>query len=153
MIIVKLILRELCPKMDTTKKGCVIALSQMGDTGVIKIADNVVAVIASIAALETEGIAAMSGGIAEGLAKRVSGKQAQRGVSVEIDDDQARIDLRIVVKFGYKIDHVCRLAQQHVKEAVESMTGLHVEQVNIRVEGVDFEKGKNLEPGLEPILP
>lgn len=126
-------------------------MSQANETGVIRIADHVVAVIASIATLETEGIAAMSGGLAEGLAKRVSGKQVQRGVSVEMDEEKAKIDLRVVVKYGYKIDHVCRLAQAHVKESVESMTGLQVEEVNIRVEGVDLEKGKSAESGLEPV--
>lgn len=115
-------------------------MSQLAEMGLIRIADNVVAVIASIAAVETEGVSAMSGGLAEGIAKRVSGKQVQRGVTVDINGEEATIDLRIIIKFGYKIDQVCRTVQVNVKEAVENMTGLQVETVNIRVEGVDLEK-------------
>lgn len=121
-------------------------MSQLGGNGLIRIADNVVAVIASIAALDTDGISGMSGGIAEGFAKRVSGKLTQKGVHVAIDEDEASIDLRIIVKFGYKIDQICRNVQFNVKEAVENMTGLHVETVNVRVEGVELEKGKMMEP-------
>ncbi|WP_025028295.1 Asp23/Gls24 family envelope stress response protein [Caldalkalibacillus mannanilyticus] len=123
-------------------------MNEWKENGIIRIADDVVAVIASIATVETEGIACMSSGIAEGLAKRVSGKQIQKGVHVQIDQHKAAIDIRIIVKFGTKIDHVCRAVQQNVKEAVENMTGLDVSTVNIRVEGVELNKGKALEPSL-----
>ncbi|AMA72458.1 MULTISPECIES: Asp23/Gls24 family envelope stress response protein [Aneurinibacillus] len=108
--------------------------------GVVRIADDVVAVIAGIAASETEGIAGMSGGITEGLARRVSGKNVQKGVSVEVGEFEAAIDLRVIVSYGSKIDEVCRNLQQNVKDAVESMTGLRVVEVNVKVEGVEFPK-------------
>lgn len=116
------------------------------DKGIIRIADNVVAVIASIAALETDGIAAMSGGIAEGIAKRVSGKQVQKGVDVQLDNESAVINLRIVVQYGSKIDEVCKAAQRHVKDTVENMTGIKINEVNIKVDGVDLTQTKEMIP-------
>ncbi|GBG06324.1 hypothetical protein B1748_10065 [Paenibacillus sp. MY03] len=109
-------------------------------TGIIRISDDVVATIAGLAALETPGIAAMSGGISEGLAKRLSGKNAQRGVSVEVGQLEAAIDLRIIVHYGIPIQEVCRQLQLNVRESVENMTGLQVVEVNVKVEGVAFKE-------------
>lgn len=110
--------------------------------GHVKISDDVVATIAGLAALEIDGIAAMSGGISEGFAKKLSGKQIQRGVSVEVGQLEAAIDLRVLVKYGTIIHEVCRSLQTHVKDAVQSMTGLNVVEVNIQVDGVIFEQEK-----------
>mgnify|MGYP001412447459 CR=1 FL=1 len=104
--------------------------------GQVRIADDVVAVIAGIAATETGGIAGMSGGITEGLARRVSGKNVTRGVSVEVGEQETAIDLRVIVQYGAKIHEVSRELQFNVKQAVESMTGLKVIEVNVKVEGV-----------------
>ncbi|MCA0753917.1 Asp23/Gls24 family envelope stress response protein [Paenibacillus sp. N4] len=109
-------------------------------TGIIRISDDVVATIAGLAALETPGIAAMSGGISEGLAKRLSGKNAQKGVSVEVGQLEAAIDLRIIVHYGIPIQEVCRQLQLNVRESVENMTGLNVVEVNVKVEGVAFKE-------------
>jgi len=105
----------------------------------IRISDDVVATIAGLAALETPGVAAMSGGISEGLAKRLSGRNAQKGVSVEVGQVEAAIDLRIVVQYGIPIQEVGRRLQENVREAVENMTGLNVVEVNVKVEGVAFK--------------
>jgi uncharacterized alkaline shock family protein YloU len=109
-------------------------------TGLIRISDDVVGTIAGLAALETPGIAAMSGGISEGLAKRLSGKNVQKGVSVEVGQLEAAIDLRIIVHYGIPIQEVCRQLQLNVRESVENMTGLHVVEVNVKVEGVAFKE-------------
>jgi uncharacterized alkaline shock family protein YloU len=109
-------------------------------TGIIRISDDVVATIAGLAALETPGIAAMSGGISEGLAKRLSGKNVQKGVSVEVGQLEAAIDLRVILHYGSKIQDVCRNLQENVKETVENMTGLNVVEVNVKVEGVAFKE-------------
>ena len=109
-------------------------------TGVIRISDDVVATIAGLAALETPGIAAMSGGISEGLAKRLSGKNVQKGVSVEVGQLEAAIDLRIIVHYGIPIQEVSRQLQLNVREAVSNMTGLQVVEVNVKVEGVAFKE-------------
>ncbi|MHA7963668.1 Asp23/Gls24 family envelope stress response protein [Paenibacillus sp. CAU 1782] len=115
-------------------------------TGIIRISDDVVATIAGLAALETPGIAAMSGGISEGLAKRLSGKNVQKGVSVEVGQLEAAIDLRIIVHYGIPIQEVCRQLQLNVRESVENMTGLQVVEVNVKVEGVAFKEEEVEEP-------
>jgi uncharacterized alkaline shock family protein YloU len=115
-------------------------MAEAKENGVVRIADDVVAVIAGIAASETSGIAGMSGGITEGLARRVSGKNVQKGVQVEVGEFEAAIDLRVIVLYGTKIDETCRALQENVKEAVESMTGLRVVEVNVKVEGVEFPR-------------
>lgn len=107
--------------------------------GLIRISDDVVATIAGLAALETPGVAAMSGGISEGLAKRLSGRNAQKGVSVEVGQVEAAIDLRIVVQYGIPIQEVGLRLQENVREAVQNMTGLRVVEVNVKVEGVAFK--------------
>ncbi|SFD61731.1 Uncharacterized conserved protein YloU, alkaline shock protein (Asp23) family [Paenibacillus catalpae] len=114
-------------------------------TGIIRISDDVVATIAGLAALETPGIAGMSGGISEGLAKRLSGKNVQKGVSVEVGQLEAAIDLRIIVHYGIPIQEVCRQLQLNVRESVENMTGLNVVEVNVKVEGVAFKEEETSE--------
>ncbi|MVO99256.1 Asp23/Gls24 family envelope stress response protein [Paenibacillus lutrae] len=109
-------------------------------TGNIRISDDVVATIAGLAAVETPGIAAMSGGISEGFAKRLSGKNVQRGVSVEVGQVEAAVDLRVIVLYGSRIQDVCRELQLNVQEAVENMTGLRIVEVNVKVEGVSFKE-------------
>jgi uncharacterized alkaline shock family protein YloU len=114
--------------------------------GLIRISDDVVATIAGLAALETPGVSAMSGGISEGLAKRLSGRNAQKGVTVEVGQLEAAIDLRIVVQYGIPIHEVGRRLQDNVREAVENMTGLRVVEVNVKVEGVAFKDEEPEEP-------
>ncbi|GFR37578.1 alkaline-shock protein [Insulibacter thermoxylanivorax] len=114
-------------------------------TGTIRISDDVVATIAGLAATDTPGIAGMSGGISEGLARRLSGKHVNKGVSVEVGETEAAIDLRVIVNYGAKIHEVCRDLQENVRDAVENMTGLTVVEVNVKVEGVAFPE----EPALE----
>lgn len=111
--------------------------------GHVRIADDVVAVIAGIAATETEGVVGMSGGITEGFARRVGGKNVTRGVSVEVGELEAAIDIRIIVKYGTKIHEAARDVQYNVKQAVESMTGLTVIEVNVKVEGVALTEDSN----------
>lgn len=120
-------------------------MSDLNDTGVIRISDDVVATIAGLAALETPGIAAMSGGMSEGLAKRLSGKNAQKGVSVEVGQLEAAVHLRVIVQYGTKIQDVCRELQYNVREAIENMTSLHVIEVNVKVEGVAFTREEETE--------
>ncbi len=110
------------------------------DAGKIKIESDVVAMIAGLAAVDTEGVAGMSSGLTEEITKRMSGKNVTKGVRVEVGETETAIDIRISVKFGYKLHEVAKNIQQNVKEAVESMTGLNVVEVNIFVEGVEIKK-------------
>jgi uncharacterized alkaline shock family protein YloU len=118
----------------------VVMMSDLVETGDVRISNDVVATIAGLAASETPGVAGMSGGISEGLAKRLSGKNVQKGVSVEVGQLEAAIDLRVIVHYGSKIHEVCRDLQMNVREAVENMTGLTVVEVNVKVEGVAFKE-------------
>ncbi|WP_028545043.1 Asp23/Gls24 family envelope stress response protein [Paenibacillus taiwanensis] len=107
--------------------------------GNIRISNDVVATVAGLAALETPGIAAMSGGLSEGWAKRLSGKNVQTGVTVEVGQVETAIDLRVIVMYGMPIQEVCRQLQLNVRESVQNMTGLDVVEVNVKVEGVAFK--------------
>lgn len=115
-------------------------MAEQRNEGAVRIADDVVAVIAGLAASKTKGISSMSGGMAEGFARRVSGKNVTRGVQVEVGNLEAAIDLKVIVDYGEKIHNVCRELQKNVKEAVETMTGLSVVEVNIKVEGVALKE-------------
>lgn len=117
-------------------------MTEEKDTGKIKIESDVVAMIAGLAATDTDGVAGMSGGITEGWAKKVSGKNIAKGVRVEVGETETAIDLRVIIKYGYKIHEVAANLQQNVKDAVESMTGLKVVEVNVHVEDIEFQKDK-----------
>ncbi|NLY39626.1 MAG: Asp23/Gls24 family envelope stress response protein [Firmicutes bacterium] len=108
------------------------------DLGAIRIADDVVAVIAGLAAVEVEGVAAMSGGIAGGIAEVLGRRNLAKGVKVEVGSEEAKIDIFIIVKYGIRIPDVAWEIQENVKRAVERMTGLNVLQVNVHVQGVSF---------------
>lgn len=110
--------------------------------GAIRIADEVVAVIAGIAATEIEGVAGMSGGIAGGISEMLGRKNLSKGVKVEVGEKEAAIDLYIVVEYGAKIPEVALKIQENVKRAVESMTGLSVVETNVHVQGVVFQSGE-----------
>ncbi|MFD2670224.1 Asp23/Gls24 family envelope stress response protein [Marinicrinis sediminis] len=118
------------------------------EQGSVRISNDVVATIAGLAAVDTSGVAGMSGGISEGITKKLSGKQVQKGVSVEVGEQEAAIDLKVIVHYGSKIHEVCRELQENVKEAIENMTGLQVVEVNVKVEGVAFKEEEPL--ALEP---
>nr|WP_132242965.1 Asp23/Gls24 family envelope stress response protein [Marinisporobacter balticus] len=108
--------------------------------GQIKIADEVVGVIAGLAATEVSGVAGMSGGIAGGIAEMLGRKNLSKGVKVEVGEKEAAVDLYVIVEYGAKIPDVAWKIQESVKKAIETMTGLNVVEVNIHVQGVNMEK-------------
>lgn len=115
----------------------------VGEKGNIKIAVEVVATIAGIAAKEIEGVAGMCGNLAGGIAEFLGNKKSPtKGVKVEIKEEEAVIDLFIIAKYGIRIPELAWEIQENVKNSVESMTGLTVEKVNIHVDGISFEKDK-----------
>lgn len=115
--------------------------------GKVTFANDVVAVIAGLAATEVEGIAGMSGGIMGGIADKLGRKNLTKGVKVEVGTEEAAIDLYIIVNYGVKIDDVCVEIQNAVKKSVETMTGLKVVEVNVYVQGVVVPKEE--EPEIE----
>lgn len=110
------------------------------DLGTIKIADEVVSIIAGLAASEVEGVAAMSGGWGANLGEMLGKKNLAKGVKVDIENEDAVIDTYIVVQFGFPIPKVAAAVQQAVKQAVETMTGLNVKTVNVHVLAVSMKK-------------
>ena len=110
------------------------------DIGNIKIADEVVATVAGIATSEVAGVAGMSGTIAGGIAEILGKKNLGKGVKIEHNGDVISIDLHLIVVYGARVPEVAWEIQEKVKKAVESMTGLEVEKVNIFIEGVYIEK-------------
>ena len=106
----------------------------------IKISDDVVAVIAGVAVSEVPGVAGMAGGFAGGISEVFSGKKnLAKGIKVEIDEKDVKIDVNIIVEYGSRIPDVAFEIQTRVKKAVESMTGLNVEEVNVHVQGVNTD--------------
>lgn len=114
---------------DNSKMGCV------------KIADDVVAMIASLAATEVEGVSAMVGNITNELMSKVGVKSLTKGVKVEVVDKEVTCDMAVVLDYGYNIPATCQKIQEKVKNAIETMTGLVVSDVNIRIAGVNMQKG------------
>ena len=103
----------------------------------IKIADDVVAVIAGVAVSEVPGVAGMSGGFAGGITEVLSGKKnLAKGIKVEVGEKETKIDVNIIVEYGTRIPDVAFEIQNRVKKAVETMTGLTVIEVNVHVQGV-----------------
>ena len=104
----------------------------------IKIADDVVSVIAGVAVSEVQGVAAMAGGFAGGITEVLSGKKnLSKGIKVEVGEKDTKIDVNIIVEYGTRIPDVAFEIQNRVKKAVENMTGLKVLEVNVHVQGVN----------------
>ena len=113
----------------------------------IKISNDVVAVIAGVAVSEVNGVAGMAGGFAGGISEVISGKKnLAKGIKVEVSENIAKIDVNIIVEYGSRIPDVAFEIQNRVKKAVESMTGLKVEEVNVHVQGVNTDTAKNDTP-------
>lgn len=113
-------------------------IENTNEKGSIKIADEVVGIIAGLAATEVEGVAGMSGGIVGGIAEILGRKNLSKGVKVEVGEREAAVDLYIIVNYGVRIPEVAWNVQENVKKAIENMTGLRVIEVNIHVQGVNF---------------
>ncbi|MEG6615900.1 Asp23/Gls24 family envelope stress response protein [Peptococcaceae bacterium 1198_IL3148] len=113
--------------------------------GTIRIADEVVGIIAGLAATEVPGVAGMSGGIGGGIAEMLGRKNLSKGVKVEVGEKEAAVDLHVIVEFGVPIPAVATNIQSNVKQAIEGMTGLNVVEVNVHVQGVEFPKEEKVE--------
>ena len=108
--------------------------------GEVQIANEVVASIAGISASEVEGVDSMAGGLAGELAGKFGAKNLSKGVKVEVADDIAMVELANNMKYGYSIPKTCKQVQEKVMQAINSMTGLTVKQVNVRIAGVSLEQ-------------
>ncbi|OUM95118.1 MAG: alkaline-shock protein [Firmicutes bacterium ZCTH02-B6] len=127
-----------------------MAETERTELGELRIANEVVAIIAGLAATEVQGVAGMSGGIAGGIAEMLGRKNLSKGVKVEVGEEQAAVDLFVVVDYGVHIPTVAWNIQENVKRAIESMTGLQVVEVNVHVQGVHFPLPSSEEKNEEP---
>lgn len=108
--------------------------------GEVQIADEVVAIIAGLAATEVEGVASMAGNITNELVGRLGMKNLSKGVKVDVTEDHVSVDISLNIRFGYNIPQVSETVQEKVRNAIESMTGLTVLDVNVRIAGVSMEE-------------
>ncbi len=134
--------------MEEDKKEEVIESKEEIDTenSGVKISNDVVAVIAGVAVSEVQGVFSMQTSFAGGISEVLSGKKNRsKGIKVEVEGDTAKIDVNIIVEYGTRIPDVAFEIQNRVKKAVESMTGLNVEEVNVHVQGVNTKSLDNNE--------
>lgn len=120
---------------EVNEKGHVLAEDVMGE---VRIADVVVANIASIAAREIDGVASIAGTTTEELMSLVGVKSEAKGVKIRIVDDVVSVGLILIMKYGVNIPTTCKQVQEKVKTTIENMTGLTVDIVKIRVSGMEF---------------
>ena len=107
--------------------------------GEVKIADDVVAVIAALAASEVDGVASMAGSLTNEINSRLGMKNLSKGVKVDVLEGVVTVSIALNLKYNYNIMEVSAQVQQKVKAAVENMTGLEVADVNIKVAGMEME--------------
>ena len=105
--------------------------------GEIIIADEVIAVITGLAAMEVDGVASLAGNATRELISKIGIKTLSKGVKVDVLEDVVTIDAALNLKYGFNIKTVSEMVQEKVKIAVENMTGLKVADVNIRVAGIE----------------
>lgn len=116
-----------------------------GEYGSVKISDDVVAIIAGVAATEIPGVAGMSGGITGGITEMLGMKNLSKGVKVELGNEEAAVDIYIIVEYGSNITEIGRKVQENVKSSIETMTDLNVVEVNVYIQGVNIQKDINIE--------
>lgn len=106
--------------------------------GEVKIASDVVAVIAGLAATEVDGVYAMAGNITNELIGKLGKKNLSKGVKVQMEEGVVHVDMMIHVRYGYSIPKISEQVQERVSQQIETMTGLSVSEVNVRVAGVNL---------------
>ena len=115
--------------------------------GIVKISDEVVSVIAEIAADEIQGIVEVPHGVSSNISQILKGKKSSNGKSVKVtlEEDKAIIELNVAVEYGMKIPEVVSAVQENVKKTVEAMTGLKVDKVNVNVQNIFVPKQEQQE--------
>ena len=109
------------------------------DGGRILFADDVIATIASLAVADVKGVCGMSGSVAEGFSSILGKKNPTKGVKVQVGTEEATVDLSVLIQYGFRIQEVCQNIQAAVKNAIETMTGLACNEVNVYVAAVCFD--------------
>ena len=126
--------------MATESQSSSYSFKEAGVLGDIQIADDVIAIIAGLAATEVEGVAKMYGNITNELVSKLGMKNLSNGVKVAVSPEDVKVDLSIELKYGYSVIDVSSKVQEKVKQAIETMTGLTVSQGRVRIAGVAIAK-------------
>ena len=108
------------------------------ECGEVKVSEEVVAIIAGLAATEVEGVSSMAGNITNEIVSKLGMKNLSKGIFVEVLDDEIKVDVALNIEYGYAIPDVSAKVQEKVKTSIENMTGLAVAIVNVRVASVDM---------------
>ena len=116
--------------------------------GQVKIADEVIAIIAGTAALEIEGVAGMAGNLTGDIAQMLGHRNLSKGVNVEVIGRDVKVTLNILAKFGYKLQDMSEAIQKRVKIALENMIGLNAQEININITGVLYYSNDKLKSRL-----
>ena len=109
-----------------------------GNMGQVQIADEVVAIIAGLAATEVEGVASMAGNITNELVSKLGKKSLSKGIRVKVEDGIVNVNVALNIAYGYSVPKTCKKVQEKVKAAIENMTGLEVEKVDIQIANVSI---------------
>ena len=125
--------------MADNRKTFKIKSDQVGD---VRVADEVVAIIAGLATTEVEGVSSMAGNITNEIVSKLGMKNLSKGILVEVMENEAKVDVAINIAYGYSIPDVSAKVQDKVKSAIENMTGLTVAVVNVRIASVDMADGE-----------
>lgn len=123
-----------------TEPKNIIHLNSDGKKGDVQIADEVIAVIAGLAATEVKGVSKMSGNITKEIISKLGMKNLSKGVKVSFQSNQLAVQVAIVLKYGYSIPKVSSMVQEKVKTAIENMTGITVKEVSVHILGIDKEE-------------
>jgi uncharacterized alkaline shock family protein YloU len=121
--------------MAELNKTFQIKSDEIGD---IRVSEEVVAIIAGIAATEVEGVSSMAGNITNEIVSKLGMKNLSKGIFVEVLDEEIKVDVALNIAYGYAIPEISAKVQERVKTSVENMTGLTVAVVNIRIASVDM---------------
>ena len=121
--------------MAELNKTFQIKSDEIGD---IRVSEEVVAIIAGLAATEVEGVSSMAGNITNEIVSKLGMKNLSKGIFVEVMDDGIKVDVALNIAYGYAIPEISAKVQEKVKSSVENMTGLTVAVVNIRIASVDM---------------
>ena len=104
-----------------------------GNMGQVQIADEVVAIIAGLAATEVEGVASMAGNITNELVSKLGKKSLSKGIRVKVEDGIVNVNVALNIAYGYSVPKTCKKVQEKVKAAIENMTGLEAILISSRI--------------------
>jgi len=119
-----------------SENGNIYTIREDDETGTVRVADEVVCVIAGLAATEAKGVASLAGNITNSSIPKKGAKALSKGVRVNLEEGKVNVDLALTIDYGYSVPEVSLDVQERVKSSIESMTGIEVGEVNIRVEDV-----------------